>query len=430
VFGDIGTSVLYALKAAVLAGNKLSYEVSVLGSLSIITWALIIMVTLKYIFLILRFDYRGQGGILALVSVLQINKKSHFWYVVLNFIAILGMALFFGDAIITPAISVLSAVEGLSFWSPSFGNYTVLIAVIVLIMIFSGQILGVHKIGLVFGPIMFLWFLVLAVSGLIAVCQYPQILEAFSPLYAIHLFIHEPMVAMVIAGAAFLVITGCEALYADLGQFGRSVITRAWLLFVMPALLLNYFGQGAIIIHNSQNLNNPFYNLFSDTLVLPVTLLATIATVIASQSVITGVFGMICQAMKLKLLPKMEIIKIQGRCKHNVFVPAINIYMAILTILIAIYFKNSDGLVNAYGISVAGAMITTSLLFLAVIIFNRPKSIQIWIFMPAIVFLVCDLFFVTALMPKMLHGGYLPLSIALLITLSVYIWRNNKKYNL
>lgn len=430
VFGDIGTSPLYAFRVSMGAAQETS-SLAVMGVLSLIFWSLIIVVTLKYVLLILRVDNGGEGGILALAALLDLHRApAKTRSSPLLIVAVLGGALLFGDAIITPAISVLSATEGLHDISPAFQDLTVPLACLILGGLFFSQRFGIMRIAVLFGPVMLVWFGVLATSGLVAVVAHLSVLKAISPHYALVFALAHPGVMLAVLGGVFLTVTGGEALYADLGQFGRPAITRAWLLIALPALLLNYFGQGAQFLANpGEGIENTFYALFSKELLLPVVLLATLATVIASQAVITGLFSLGRQAIQLGLLPPMAVRHMTGENEHDVYIPVVNTIVGMGSIAIVLGFRTSDQLADAYGVAVAGAMITTTVLYIGYQVRSRQtagKSFAGLLVLLAPILLV-DIAFLSASSGKLVSGGLVPLLLALAVSIIVVAWRKGRE---
>ena len=423
VFGDIGTSPLYALKQGVMAVGGVNFLASdVLGLLSLITWSIILSVTVKYVMLVLRADNDGEGGILALVTLLDLHRSAigMRWYLLAA--GLLGAAMLIGDGVLTPAMSVLSAIEGLGVISPHMHEWVLPLTVLVLAGVFLSQRAGTERIAAFYGPIMLLWFGSLAVLGIYGILKAPQVLMGLDPRHGVRLIMDHTALAGVIIGACFLAITGGEALYADLGHFGRRVIARAWLFAAMPALLLNYFGQGAMLLTDPNAVRNPFYDLCPDILDIPLLLLATAATVIASQSIITGVFSLAKQAIELGYLPPMRIRYTSEHNEQHIYVGRLNFLLMISCIAVVLGFGSSDSLASAYGIAVAFAMVTTSILFIAQV--NRswkwPK--------PAVVALGIGLFsldlcFAVANLTKLHDGGWLPLTIAGIVILVMVSWR-------
>ncbi|MFS8036553.1 potassium transporter Kup [Xanthobacter sp. AM11] len=423
VFGDIGTSPLYALKQGVLAvGGTNFLGADVLGLLSLITWSIILSVTVKYVMLVLRADNDGEGGILALVTLLDLHRSALGlrWYLLAA--GLLGAAMLIGDGVLTPAISVLSAIEGLQVISPELEHWVVALTCLVLLAIFLSQRLGTERIAAFFGPIMLVWFGSLAALGVYGIVQAPQVLAGLDPRHGVMLMVEHPGLAGVILGACFLAVTGGEALYADLGHFGRPVIARAWLFVAMPALLLNYFGQGAILLVDPNAVRNPFYDLCPDMFDVPLLFLATAATVIASQSIITGVFSLAKQAIELGYLPPMRIRYTSEHNEQHIYVGRLNWLLMIACIAVVLGFEASEKLASAYGIAVAFAMVTTSILFIAQV--HRAwgwPPVAVWSMASGL--LLVDFAFASANMTKIHDGGWLPLSIAAAIIFVMVSWR-------
>ncbi|MEP9354929.1 KUP/HAK/KT family potassium transporter [Xanthobacter sp. KR7-65] len=423
VFGDIGTSPLYALKQGVLAvGGTNFIGADVLGLLSLITWSIILSVTVKYVMLVLRADNDGEGGILALVTLLDLHRSAlgFRWYLLAA--GLLGAAMLIGDGVLTPAISVLSAIEGLQVISPELEHWVVTLTCLVLLAIFLSQRLGTERIAAFFGPIMLLWFGCLAGLGIYGILQAPQVLAGLDPRHGVLLMVEHPGLAGVILGACFLAVTGGEALYADLGHFGRPVIARAWLMVAMPALLLNYFGQGGILLVDPSAVRNPFYDLSPDLFDVPLLFLATAATVIASQSIITGVFSLAKQAIELGYLPPMRIRYTSEHNEQHIYVGRLNWLLMIACIAVVLGFEASERLASAYGIAVAFAMVTTSILFIAQVrrAWGWPP-VAVWTMATGL--LAVDLAFAFANMTKIHDGGWLPLTIAGVIIFVMVSWR-------
>jgi KUP system potassium uptake protein len=428
VFGDIGTSPLYTMKEVFSVGtHPVALNASnVYGILSLITWALIFIVSVKYVAFIMRADNRGEGGIMALLSLASRNavgnpskqKK-------IMFLGILGACMFYADGMITPAISVLSAVEGLEVAAPKLHALIVPITLVVLFGLFWAQSKGTAVVGAFFGPVMLLWFGTLAVLGIINIAHDTTILHALNPIYAIHFFTSQPKIAFVALGAVVLAVTGAEALYADMGHFGRFPIRLAWFGFVLPALILNYFGQGALLLHNAAAVKNPFYLLAPEWALIPLILLATVATVIASQAVITGAFSVSQQALQLGYLPRMHIQHTSESTQGQVYMPRVNWGLMIGVMVLVVAFKSSGNLAAAYGIAVTGDMVITSLL--AAIVFH-----EIWGWSKLKTgllvgfFLIFDLAFFGANILKIPDGGWVPLLIGIIIFTLMLTWKNGR----
>src|SRR6185437_15095705 len=404
VYGDIGTSPLYAFREAVLAATGAGSQADqfvVLGILSLIVWALFLVVTAKYVLILLRADNKGEGGTLALMALASRSLMRRGGVVI--FLGIISGALFYGDAIITPALSVLSAIEGMKVVTPAFDAYVVPLTVIVLVVLFSVQSRGTAKVAAFFGPLMLFWFVAIAVAGVWHVSQNLTVLSAFNPWFGISFLFKHGIVGFYTLGAVFLVVTGAEALYADLGHFGRGPIRAAWLVVVLPALIINYLGQGALVLGNPKSIENPFFLLFPDWILLPVVLLATAATVIASQAVITGAYSLTRQAIQLGLLPRLEI-------RHT---------------SVAL-FRSSGALASAYGIAVTGTMVVTAMMAIVVIwrVWGWPFFGALALMLP---FLFIDFTFLSANLLKVVEGGWMPLALGALVMAVMYTWRRGSR---
>src|SRR5512139_349358 len=368
VYGDIGTSPLYALREAVLAATPTGVaasEQAILGILSLIIWALLLVVTAKYVLILLRADNKGEGGTLALMALASRALLRRGGVVI--FLGIISGALFYGDAIITPALSVLSAIEGLKIATPAFDAYIVPLTVLILVLLFAAQSRGTAKVAAFFGPITLVWFAAIAVAGVWHVAQNPTVLLAFNPWYGASFLLYHGIIGFYTLGAVFLVVTGAEALYADLGHFGQSPIRFAWLVVILPALTINYLGQGALVLANPKSVENPFFLLFPDWALLPMVLLATIATVIASQAVITGAYSLTRQAIQLGLLPRLEIRHTSEALFGQIYMPRVNTFLLVGVLLLVALFRSSSALASAYGIAVTGTMVVTAMMAIIVI---------------------------------------------------------------
>ncbi len=430
VFGDIGTSPLYALKvsieaAGIPAGGDISP--SVYGVLSLITWALIFVVTIKYVLIIMRADNHGEGGVFALTAL--ISKKTNAnpvsrWVIVVA--GALGAALFFGDSMITPAISVLSAVEGLKVLSPSLESYIIPIALTLITGLFAIERFGTHKIGKVFGPVMLVWFLALGVLGLVEILKTPVILAALNPFAGLTFLYQHAGVSIAILGSVVLAVTGGEALYADMGHFGLKPIQRAWLVLVFPCLLLNYFGQGALLIRDAAAIDNPFYRLAPEWALIPLLILAFMATIIASQSVISGAFSIANQAVQLGYIPRLRIKHTSSEEIGQVYVSKINIFLYLGVVALVLAFQSSEHLAAAYGISVTGAMAIDTLLAGYLLIFMRGWNKLFFLPIFALLFLVDTIFLGTNLF-KFFEGGWLPIAVAAFSLMIMVTWINGRE---
>src|SRR6476619_4116943 len=426
VYGDIGTSPLYALRESVLAAvgpNAPASETVVLGILSLIIWALILVVTVKYVMILLRADNNGEGGTLALMALANraVGGSS-----ILLLLGIISAALFYGDAMITPALSVLSAIEGLKVATPAFDHYVVALTALILVLLFAFQSHGTAKVAAFFGPIMLVWFVTIAVGGLWHVMENPAVLWAFNPSYGLAFLAGHGMIGLVTLGAVFLVLTGSEALYADLGHFGRRPIQTAWLSIVLPALTVNYLGQGALVLADPKSIENPFFLLYPDWALLPMVVLATAATVIASQAVITGAYSLTRQAIQLGLLPRFEIRHTSEALAGQIYMPRVNLLLLIGVLLLVALFRSSSALASAYGIAVTGTMVVTAMM--AFIVIWKSWKWSPWAAAALIApFLLIDLTFLGANLLKVLEGGWMPLALGGLVMLVMYTWRRGSR---
>jgi len=422
VYGDIGTSPLYALKQAAQAVGTLSPEV-VLGVVSVIFWSLIVVVSLKYAILIMRADNHGEGGIVALLALLDARRAPPgTWRAFLLIVGLIGAALLYGDGVITPAISVLSAVEGLKLDAPQLTRWVVPISVAILIGLFLVQRKGTAFIGRIFGPVMLLWFVAIGVLGIGGIARAPVILGALSPHHALAYLVHaEPAIGFAVLGAAFLAVTGGEAMYADMGHFGRLPIRLGWFAVVLPALALNYLGQGALLLADPKGIENPFYLLAPGWAHYPMVVFATLATIIASQAIISGAYSLTQQAIQLGFLPRMRVLHTASHEMGQIYMPTVNWLLAAGTLAAVATFGSSDALGGAYGIAVSMLMAVTTVLAALV-------ALQ-WGYNPVAVaavngaFLIVDLVFVAANATKLLEGGWFPLLLACLVAFLMLTWR-------
>lgn len=426
VFGDIGTSPLYALQAVFgLSGQNLKVnQDNVYGIISLIIWSITIVVSVKFVGFIMRADNEGEGGIMALVSLIKGMATKYRWLFIT--LGIAGVALFYGDSIITPAISVLSAVEGLRVVAPHLNSYIVPVTIAILVFLFWIQKYGTAAIGRFFGPTMLVWFLTIGLGGAWRIWQHPGVLRALSPLTAVSFFYDHPLVAFLSMTAVVLAITGAEALYADLGHFGRRPITQAWFMVVFPALALCYMGEGALILSRPAVSSNVLVQLFPASLQAVFVLLATIATLIASQSVISGAFSLTRQAVKLEYLPKMIVRHTSIQETGQIYMPFINFVLFILVVALVIGFGSSASLANAYGIAVSGTLAADTILFLVVMRHLWQKSVAI-VTLAAIVFLPVDILFVSSNTQKLLHGGIFPIVIGCFTFLIINTWTKGEQ---
>ncbi len=427
VFGDIGTSPLYVLRVCFHGTHVVSLTPdNIFGILSMIIWTLIIIVSIKYLIFILKADNKGEGGVLALTTLVAFSKKrKKQTQSLLLIIGIFGAALLYGDGMITPAISVLSAVEGLNVATSFFEPYILLITIIVLILLFLFQKYGTTKVGEVFGPVMVVWFLSLILLGIRGIAHHPQVLYAFNPLYALNFLTSQGMTAFLILGGVFLCVTGAEALYADIGHFGKYPIRFTWFSFVFPALLINYLGQGAMILETPDAIEHPFYYLAPDWALYPLVILATLATIIASQAIITGAFSLTRQALQLGYSPRMEVRHSSEQIIGQIYIPQINHILMIATIGLVIGFRTSNNLAGAYGVAVSTTMVITTILAFT-------SLHRIWKWNTVIVgfiftlFLGIELAFFTSNIFKIWHGGWFPLLVALIVFMLMTSWRKGR----
>jgi KUP system potassium uptake protein len=424
VYGDIGTSPLYAFREAVIAaGGGAASREAVFGVLSLILWALILIVTCKYVLVLLRADNNGEGGTLTLMAL---ARRATGGAPTILFFGIVGAALFFGDALITPAISVLSAIEGLKVATPGLEHFILPLTVLILIGLFTVQSHGTASVAAFFGPITAIWFVVLGVAGLRHIADDPIVLTALNPLFGVTFLLHHGMIGFVTLGAVFLAVTGAEALYADLGHFGRAPIQWAWLCLVLPALALNYLGQGALVLAHPTAIENPFFRLFPQWALLPMIALATAATVIASQAVITGAYSLTRQAIQLGLLPRLDVRHTSAEQEGQIYVPAVNFGLLLGVLLLVGLFRSSSALASAYGIAVTGTMVVTACMAFVVI-----WKVWKWspLFAGALIapFLVIDLTFLAANLLKIVDGGWVPLAFAAVVSLVMYTWHHGSR---
>jgi KUP system potassium uptake protein len=428
VFGDIGTSPLYAVKETFAAdhGIPLTAE-NVVGGISTIFWALMIVVSLKYVMLIMRADNRGEGGIMALIALASTAvKENPHWRLPLILIGCFGASLFYGDAVLTPAISVLSAVEGLEVGTQAFKPYVVPIAVVVLLALFALQASGTAAVGRLFGPVTMLWFVAIGAAGIHGIVQHPGILDALNPMHALAFVTGHGLASFVVLGAVVLAVTGAEALYADMGHFGKGPVRIAWFSLVGPALVLNYFGQGAVLIADPEAVRNPFYLLLPEWALYPMVVLATAATVIASQAVISGAYSLTKQAVQLGFLPRMTIVQTSAREIGQIYLPGINWLLCVAVVAAVIGFGSSSRLAGAYGVAVTGTMMVDTLLTFFVIRFGWRYPLWLCIFATGF-FLVIDVAFFSATLTKVDDGGWFPLAIGAVVFLIMTTWRRGRE---
>ena len=428
VFGDIGTSPLYALGSSLSsAGFMPGEDFKVLGLLSLIFWSLLIVVTIKYVGVIMRADNAGEGGVLSLVTLVQ----KHFgtaapWMRHVVALGVLGAALFYCDALITPAISVLSAVEGLAILDPNFSSAVLPVTLVVIVILFAIQRRGTERVGRLFGPVMVVWFLSLAVLGIVSIVQSPRVLLAVNPLYGLGLLVHHTGIGVAVLGAVILAVTGCEALYADMGHFGRKPVQLGWLVLVWPALLLNYFGQGALILRDGAAAVNPFYSMAPQALLPLLVLLSTAATVIASQAVISGAFSLTREAVQLDLLPRVRVLQTSEEAKGQIFVPAANMFLFVCVILFVLGFQSSAALASAYGVAVLGTMIVTTLL--GTLVARAMWNWSWWRVVPLFgSFALVEMAFLAGNITKIPTGGWVPLAFAVVMFTMFITWRDGRQ---
>lgn len=429
VFGDIGTSPLYSLRTVFTIDDGIVKPIpeDVFGVISLMFWSITIVVSIKYVLVLMRADNNGEGGVMALAALARrLYAKRRGGATIFLIVGIVGVSLFYGDSVITPAVSVLSAVEGLGTAAPAVGHLIVPIAAVILVVLFFVQRFGTGKVGILFGPVMLLWFVVIAVAGIPLIVAHPDVLQGLSPTWAIAFVFAHPYISFVAMGAVVLVITGAEALYADMGHFGRVPIRRAWFFVVFPALVLNYLGQAALVLEHPEATKDPFFLLFPNWAQLPVVVLATAATVIASQAVISGAFSLTRQAVQLGLLPPLTIRQTSKEEGGQIYLPAVNLLLFIGVMAIMLAFRSSASLATAYGVSVTGALVTDTLLLLLVV-----KPLWHWatwkLVAAAVVFGGLELTFLAGNLSKVIHGGWVPLLIALAVVTVMTTWRRGRQ---
>lgn len=425
VYGDLGTSCIYALHAVFTGGGKelAQNTLNVLGVLSLIFWTLVVVVSLKYMLFVLRADNRGEGGTFALIALLRpwrhLNRPQQR---VLVLLGLAGAAMIYAGMMITPAISILSAVEGIGVASPDLAHFVIPVTVVILVILFAVQRFGTARIGAVFGSVMLLWFVAIAALGVYGILHDPRVFLALNPLHAIRFFEHDHWSAFLILFAVFLVVTGAESLYADIGHFGRKPIRLAWFFFVLPALLLNYFGQGAMLLRDPQAAAQPFYYLSPDVLLYPLVALATLATIIASQAAISGAFSLTRQAARLGMMPRLRVVSTSKETAGQIYVPAVNWVMMAAAILLVFLFQSSDRLASAYGISVNTTMVVTTVL--AFFVARKYTRWSLWgalLFLGG--FLIVDLAYFGSNLMRIPHGGWFPIAVAVVFFTIMSTWR-------
>ncbi len=427
VFGDIGTSPLYAVKATFAPAHGIALNAAnILGGLSTIFWALMVVVSLKYVVLIMRADNRGEGGIMALIALASTAIKDHpAWRTPLIVIGVFGAALFYGDAVLTPATTVLSAVEGLEVGTLAFKPYVVPIAVAVIICLFVFQSSGTAVVGRFFGPITLVWFLAIGAAGVNGIAQHPQILAALNPLHAFRFFASHGVASFIVLGAVVLAVTGAEALYADMGHVGKGAVRTAWFSLVAPALVLNYFGQGALLILKPETVQNPFFLLVPGWALYPMVALATVAAVIASQATISGAYSLTKQAIQLGFLPRMTVVQTSARQRGQIYVPAINWVLLASVLAAVVGFGSSDNLAAAYGVAVTATMLVDTLLTFFVVRYLWKYPLWLCLFATGF-FAIVDLAFFSATLLKVADGGWFPLLIGAIMFTVMTTWRKGR----
>ncbi|MSP05058.1 MAG: potassium transporter Kup [Acetobacteraceae bacterium] len=427
VYGDIGTSPLYAIKASLAHFSSTAMlRNDILGILSLIFWSLVLVVTFKYVLLVMRADNRGEGGILALTILAQRGCASPRARKTLGLVGIVGACLFFGDGVITPAISVLSAMEGLQVAAPGLTHYILPIATVVIVILFMVQWRGTGTVGRVFGPVMTVWFLVLGALGIAEIIQHPSVLAALSPTYGLTFCLHHGGMAFIVLGSVVLAVTGTEALYADMGHFGRRPIQVAWIWFVLPCLTLNYFGQGALIIADRAALENPFYLLCPESLRLPLVVLATFATVIASQAMISGAYSMARACVQLGILPRLTVRHTSVTEEGQIYLPQVNALLAVGVLILVMAYKDSAHLASAYGIAVTGTFFCTSIL--AIVVFHRTYGWSRWLAVSVFgCFALIDFMFFSSNLIKVVEGGWVPLVFGGVLIALMTSWKRGRE---
>ncbi|WP_255537864.1 potassium transporter Kup [Polynucleobacter sp. 15G-AUS-farblos] len=428
VFGDIGTSPLYALKECFDPTHGIAYTPEALfGVISMMIWALILVVTFKYVLFVMRADNKGEGGVLSLMALalrsFDNKSKRHYFLMI---IGMLGACMLIGESVITPAISVLSAVEGINIAAPGLSKYIIPISLAILVALFAIQKYGTAAVGNLFGPITLAWFLTLAALGIWNIGDAPQIISAFNPLFAINFIVQHPTTAYIVMGAVVLVVTGVEALYLDMGHFGRSPVRYAWLLVVLPSLLINYLGQGALVLSNPEAIKNPFYLMVPDWALWPTVGLATAATVIASQAVISGTYSLVSQAILLGFLPRMKILFTSDSEQGQIYIPLVNWTLLFMVVVTIVEFRESVNLAAAYGISVTSTMLITTIL-LAVVMFREWKMNIVLVALITSSFFLVDFAFWSANLIKIEHGGWYPLALGLVCFTCLITWYRGRQ---
>lgn len=427
VFGDIGTSPLYAFKACFAAAHAGPTRENVIGIVSVLVWTIVVVVCIKYVTFVMRVDHRGEGGVLALLARVSPHRRRTHRLAFLSIVGIAGAAALLGDGLITPPISVMSAVEGLRIATPAVGRWEVPIAAVILAGLFALQSRGSGKVGAYFGPVMALWFLAIAVSGAVALSAHPQTLAALNPWCAVQFFASHGIFGFLVLGATILCVTGAEALYADMSHFGRGAIVTAWYAMVFPALLLNYLGQGAALLGSPKGVDNPFYALMPGIWLLPAIGLATAATVIASQALVAGAFTLVQQGIAMNFGPRMRVVHTSPRFPGEVFVPVLNAALGVGCILLVLIFRSSSALASAYGLAVALTMASTTVLYFAALVRKLHWNVAAAAMLCGC-FLLIDACFVAAGLVKVCDGAWIPLMIAAVLTLLAVIWHEGTRH--
>jgi len=428
VYGDIGTSPLYTIKEIFSESTGIALtQVNIIGAISAVLWALMLVVTLKYVILVLRADNRGEGGIMALLALAistateAPNRKK-----ILLGLGVFGAALFYGDSILTPAISVLSAVEGLELITPGLSTFVIPISITILVTLFAFQKYGTNAVGKFFGPIIIVWFTALGAVGMYHITQNMMILNALNPMYAFHFLADRGAGVFLAVGAVALAITGAEALYADMGHFGKPAIRIAWSCLVLPGLALNYLGQGALLLSTPEAVSNPFYLSFPDQLLIPAVILATLATIIASQAVISGAYSITQQAIQLGFLPRMQILHTSASESGQIYVPTINWFLLFAVILTTIAFQNSSAIASAYGIAVTGTMLITTIL--SYFVLRHNWKYPLWLALSATsAFIVLDSLLLASCSVKFFKGGWFPVALGISLVVVMWTWKQGRE---
>jgi KUP system potassium uptake protein len=427
VFGDIGTSPLYAFRECFAPAHGIEVTpANVIGLLSLILWSLTLVISIKYVSIIMKSDNRGEGGVLALSTLLLAATRNWRFWTPVSALGLFGAALFFGDGFITPPVSILGAMEGIGVAAPSLERFIVPVTLIILTVLFFAQKRGTGEMGRAFGPVMLVWFATLALLGLRWVVEYPDVLLAINPFYAIRFFIDNGLAGFLVLSSVFLAVTGGEALYADMGHFGRKPIKRGWFLLVLPALMLNYFGQGAILMHDPTAVENPFYHLAPTWLLAPLIILATAAAVIASQAVISGVFSITRQALNLGYLPRLRILHSSEHEIGQVYVPSVNWMLYVGTVLLVVIFGSSTALAGAYGIAISATMLIDGILVILLLHFTRAPHRNLKVIALGCV-AILDVLFFAANSLKFGSGGWIPVATAAVIYVLMTTWQEGRR---